>query len=282
VFTRIAQARDWIATIDPDASGANGLNVPAFTARQVGVDRLRIDWDAPATGPLPVRYRFFLGVSGAQLFDRAFDDIAEFAFLSNIVFEFRVASVGGTSRFVSINNVVPRRPGARVYRRLRLEVIDEDGNRAVSPLKLVLAPVDARRPTMPGLPRVTRRSSKGIQLYWNRSADNDCVRQYVIQARRASERFVARKVVVNDRCMNVGGTIFDPDMLGESGSIMSQSKWKPRIAGRYFVRVIAIDRAGNRRIGRSSRVVVRPNDTFALGDSRSDEEDDFEAEYEDE
>lgn len=269
VFARIAGVRDWVNQSIAEFGGPSPLAAAAPTgATQQGATSLRLEW--PAAAGSPIRYTVLndvpLSVFAGDELEEEFEPgeltPAGRAFLRRLRLLLPVGSGGSEARSLRVDGLEPRRPGQAKKLAFRIEVRDAEGRSSRSAPLRVDAPVDSRAP---GMPRVRRGAPRGGAplVTWGTVADNDCVRTYVVEVRRAGRTAWQRRAT--NRVPSCDSGYFHA-LLEEYGprALERNAERLYRLApGGWFVRVIAIDRAGNRTSSlpiriRSRRSVPRP------------------------
>ncbi|MCB0879858.1 MAG: serine protease [Thermoleophilia bacterium] len=272
VFTRVDGVRSWIdATID-SLDHAEPLHGPVPTsAVQVGANSMLVRWTPPSGTPDRIVLRREDSL-WSQLSPRTREALVKIA--PRFVAAYRrirvaesIGSAGRDSRSLVVREIPPRRPGARRTVRLRLQTHDLDGRIEEGPVLVVPAPVDAVKPNLPRL-RIVGRDRGVPKLAWRPVFDNDCVDRYDFQLRKiGSRRWRTIGTDEGEDCSSAEELLWGDDEDARLNALPQTTFRRApyRVApGRYAMRVVAVDRAGNRRMSRAlvariARRVAPPN-----------------------
>jgi hypothetical protein len=249
VYTRISTLRDWISATSAALGTPKQVKAPtAFGSRIVSGDTMRFTWSGGTGAPAKVRlYRdtSLFELYGSYLLHLHPSKSLKSRLRRTHVLE-QVASAGANVNTLRVDNVVPKTLGSKMTHGYRVEVIGADGRSAMSRVFRVAPPVDAHRPSRPGLPRVVSHKHGVPELAWAGSTDDDCVDGYRVQIRRVGARHNSEESGAwsfdcerkHDRDF---AAFFDPEDFMEATHFSAYELKK----GRYSIRVGAEDRAGN-------------------------------------
>lgn len=258
VFTRVAALRGWIADTADSLSRPSGLVAPSkLVVHERTLDSLRLGWSPPA-GPVE-RIRLLRDMSLLELYQDQFgldpDDLpAELVkALRSARFRTEVGRAGaGVDRIRAVGLSPRSKRSTRVYR-VRVEVSNVEGRAVLGPVTRVVPATDGSPPARPRPPRVRNMRHGVPNIAWNLVRDNHCIQGYTVQARRVGTR--AWRVVGGTTASNCAQR---PDEMWDEEPINRLALYDMR-RGAYLVRVVALDRAGNRAPSRPARIRVPRN-----------------------
>lgn len=293
VFARVDAMRDWIEKTIAANGPARPATAPAtLTATPRGVNALRISWTPAPGAATPKHVALFREFSWAEsLVDLDGEDIdlkevprslrPEVAAIKRMRSNMLLGGGGPETRSLVAYGVAPRRAGQVKKVRLRLVTEDAMGQLDVSPDVVVDAPVDAMPPARPKAPRNIGTQRGAVKLWWPKVRDNDCVHRYMIQVRRpGTAKWRGRDGRSASACPQLDALVsgyregpFGQRFRGIMARLYGRAndfRMTRMTAGAWDVRIVAIDRAGNRSIGPATRVVV-PKLITAAADTVDDE-----------
>jgi secreted trypsin-like serine protease len=249
VFARTASLRDWIASIPAEDGGVHGLVGPS-TLDVVPVDSnsVRLTWPAPATGT-PARYRIYRSAAATRAFGYYGPGLSGEDSLA------LAAVTDAVDRVVELDGLAPRRPGARRTHTIRIDAQDAEGNRSAGTAVKINAPIDATRPSPAGVPNI-RPTRRGTYVGFTPAKDDDCIGRYIVQV-RGEHGWRNLSTWHNQSCdaqslipaYGFGFWGYGPGRTAQIRAIRLPLRGLD--AGTWRVRIVAIDRAGNRATSRS-------------------------------
>lgn len=245
VFTRIAGLHDWIEQTIGALDSAPPITLPGtMDAKVRTLDKLRVTWP-DATGPIE-RLRLMRDVSLYELSTEAYPGLERVRprvrrALQSVRVLVELGQTGPNSTALTARGTSPRPAGSSRMLRLRLEATAADGRTVLGPVVRMAPATDQHAPSRPGRPRVVSHRLGVPVLSWPRVRDNQCVLAYAVQVRRAGTR-AWRTHALNDtgRCHPV-------ERMWRSEHPTQAALFELR-RGRYAVRVLAFDKAGNRSV----------------------------------
>jgi secreted trypsin-like serine protease len=292
IFARVDAMREWITSVIAANGPARTAPAPrSLTATPYGVNKLRITWPAATAGSAPQHVELIREYTKHDEYTDLGYEPTKFASVINprIRAELKAwdsthqnltLAVGGSStRSLIAVGIAPHRSGVSKHVRLRIATHTRAGVTDVSPTIVVDAPLDDTAPARPHAPRAIGTQRGAVKLWWHKSADNDCVRRYIVQVRRAgSPAWKNRSSRDAQACPDIENLLSGADSDSWSArieSVLARMFGRPNdfratrlAAGVYQVRIVAEDRAGNRATGAASTVRV-PKTITAAADKLS-------------
>lgn len=161
-YARVDTLRSWIESVGSgaDDGGPGGLRAPvSVDVSSVGSISARLTWQAPVSGPAPVRYRVATLHEGS---------------LATTQVTYAESGLAGT--------VEDLEPGSDYT--FRVGAFDAENNVMYSAPVVVATQPDTGNPSRPGRPRVDRVARRSARIHWHRAADIVGVARYEVWAAR--------------------------------------------------------------------------------------------------
>lgn len=262
VYSRVDAARDWIDQVLGEFDAPAAIALPdRATATDLGRAGIRVTWPTITGEYTSLRLHREVGLlEGLRGITGEVPEHIVQRFRS-IKLRVEVARAGAGTDALNVQGLAPSPAWSRTPLRFRIEAITASGRRVLGPSMQVTPIVDSRRPSAPGAPRRIGALYGAPVLGWSTSTDDDCVSAYVLEVRRGGRRgWTEHSSVPIERCVapprSSSYIDYDEGSYEEPGWRPSRRALFELPKGTYFARVVALDRAGNRGVGRPVRVRV--------------------------
>lgn len=257
VFARVDAARAWIEDVARrlDSGAGDGTPTDVTVTRAKGRSAA-VTWRAPSGSAVISRYRVLTQTSLYELYGSSRLPERYRRMLSAVKLRIERAATGGESTAVHVRDIAPIRPGSNVTRAFRVEAIDEDGIARLSKIVRFVPSRDAHRPELTERLRVVSHRRGVPTLFWPHATDDDCVERYERQYRRAGERTWRIEDIHEDSTCTTEGRSGWHEYWGDRFDAPNRWTMFDMRAGTYAVRIVAVDRAGNRSATRPRPVRI--------------------------